>query len=65
MEADQLLTTAEAAAVINTPIATMRWWRHQGTGPKAFRLGARKIMYKRSDLIAWLDQQYNADQVTA
>lgn len=58
MEADQLLTTAEAAEFLNTPIATMRWWRHQGTGPKAFRLGARKIMYKRSDLFAWLDQRY-------
>jgi predicted DNA-binding transcriptional regulator AlpA len=65
MEADQLLTTAEAAEFINTPIATMRWWRHKGLGPRAFRLGPRKLMYKKSDLLAWLDQQYNADQVTA
>jgi predicted DNA-binding transcriptional regulator AlpA len=64
IEVDQLLTSAEAAELLNTPIATLRWWRHQGTGPKAFRLGARKIMYKRTDLLTWLDEQYNADQVT-
>jgi predicted DNA-binding transcriptional regulator AlpA len=65
MQADQLLTTAEAAEFLNTPIATLRWWRHQGTGPKAFRLGARKVMYKQSDLLRWLEEQYNAAQVTA
>lgn len=58
MEADQLLTTAEAAEFLNVPIATMRWWRHKGTGPKAFRLGQRKIMYKTSDLTGWVDKQY-------
>lgn len=65
MDADQLLTTAETAALLNTPVATLRWWRHNGVGPKAFRLGAKKVMYKRSDLLQWLEEQYNADQVTA
>jgi predicted DNA-binding transcriptional regulator AlpA len=65
MEADQLLTTTEAAEFLNTPVATLRWWRHQGTGPKGFKIGARKVMYKQSDLLAWLDKQYNAEQVTA
>ena len=60
MEADQLLTTAEAAELLHTPVATLRWWRYQGTGPKAFRLGARKVMYRRSDVLAWLEEQYNA-----
>jgi predicted DNA-binding transcriptional regulator AlpA len=61
MEVDQLLTTAETAQMLHTPVATLRWWRHQGTGPKAFRLGARKVMYRRSDVLAWLEQQYAAD----
>lgn len=60
MEADQLLTTAEAAAILHTPVATLRWWRHNGSGPRAFRLGARKVMYRRSDVLAWLEEQYNA-----
>lgn len=64
MNIDQLLTTEQAAAILNVPPATMRWWRYQRTGPKAFRLGARKIMYKRSDVTAWCEQQYNAAQVS-
>jgi predicted DNA-binding transcriptional regulator AlpA len=64
MDTDQLLKTEQAAAILNVPPATLRWWRHQGTGPKAFRLGARKVMYKRSDVVAWREQQYNAAQVT-
>ena len=56
--ADQLLNTAEAAELLHTPVATLRWWRHQGTGPRAFKLGARKVMYRRSDVVAWLEQQY-------
>lgn len=63
MEADQLLTTAEAAEMLHTPVATLRWWRHQGSGPRAFRLGARKVMYRRSDVVSWLDERYNADRL--
>ena len=58
MEPDQLLTTAEAAELLHTPVATLRWWRHNGTGPKGITLGARKVMYRRSDVLAWLEQQY-------
>ena len=59
---DTILTTAEVSALINVPVATLRWWRHQGTGPKAFRMGTRKVMYRRSDVTAWLEAQYAADQ---
>lgn len=65
MHDDQLLTTAEAAELLHTPVATLRWWRHNGTGPKAFRLGARKVMYRRSDVLAWLQEQYEAADRTA
>jgi predicted DNA-binding transcriptional regulator AlpA len=30
-------------------------------GPRSFKLGPRKVMYKESDVIAWLDQQYAAE----
>jgi excisionase family DNA binding protein len=60
MDVDQLLTTEQAAEILNVPVATLRWWRHQRTGPKCFRLGQRKVMYKQSDLLAWLEKQYNA-----
>ena len=37
----QLLTIDEAAAIVRAPIATLRYWRHLGTGPRSFRLGRR------------------------
>lgn len=55
---DKFLTTAETSEMLNVPIATLRWWRHIGTGPKAFKLGARKVMYKQTDLQAWIEQRY-------
>ena len=61
----QLLTTAQTSELLNVPVATLRWWRHQGVGPHAFRIGTRKVMYRRVDVIAWLDQQYSADEPIA
>ena len=53
-----ILTTDEVAAYIRTPTATLRWWRHQGIGPHAFKLGGRKVMYRKSDVLDWLERQY-------
>ena len=62
---DRILTTSEVSRLTSVPIPTLRWWRHQGMGPRSFKLGPRKVMYKESDVQAWLDEQYNADEVTA
>ncbi len=50
----QLLTIAEAALLLRTPVATLRYWRHLGTGPRSFRLG-RRVVYRRDDLQSWID----------
>lgn len=65
MDADQLLTTAEVAEMLNVAVGTLRWWRHTSVGPKAFKLGARKVMYRRSDVLAWLETQYAAAEPAA
>jgi excisionase family DNA binding protein len=52
----ELLTIAEAAEVLRTPVATLRYWRHRNTGPRSFRLG-RRVLYRRDDLHAWIDAQ--------
>jgi excisionase family DNA binding protein len=52
----ELLTIAEAAEVLRTPVATLRYWRHLGTGPRSFRLG-RRVVYRRDDLHAWIDSR--------
>jgi excisionase family DNA binding protein len=52
----ELLTIAEAALLLRAPVATLRYWRHLGTGPHSFRLG-RRVVYRREDLHAWIDAQ--------
>jgi hypothetical protein len=35
----ELLTITEAAELVRAPVATLRYWRHLGTGPRSFRVG--------------------------
>ncbi|TFV46280.1 helix-turn-helix domain-containing protein [Blastococcus sp. TF02A-35] len=51
----ELLTITEAE-LLRAPVATLRYWRHLGPGPRSFRLG-RRVLYRRNDLQAWVDQQ--------
>ena len=53
---DDLLTISEVAAIVRAPIATLRYWRHLGTGPRSFRLG-RRVVYRAGDLRAWIALQ--------
>ncbi len=57
--ATELLTLAETAAVLRTPVATLRYWRHLGVGPNGFRLG-RRVVYRREDVDRWLAAQQQA-----
>jgi len=50
---DELLTIAD---VLRVPVATLRYWRHLGTGPHSFRIG-RGVRYWRSEVSAWLHRQ--------
>jgi predicted DNA-binding transcriptional regulator AlpA len=58
-----LLTIAEAAAIVRAPVATLRYWRHLGTGPRSFRVG-RGVRYWRTDVTAWLEQQRSREATT-
>ena len=53
---DQLLTITEAAELVRAPVATLRYWRHLGTGPHSFRLG-RRVVYRADELRSWIDAQ--------
>ncbi len=56
----ELLTITEAAELMRAPVATLRYWRHLGTGPRSFRLG-RRVLYRRDELNAWIDAQHDQD----
>src|SRR3712207_8969070 len=55
-----LLTITEAADLLRAPVATLRYWRHLGTGPRSFRLG-RRVLYRWDDLHAWIDHERAED----
>jgi predicted DNA-binding transcriptional regulator AlpA len=55
-----LLFGEEVAEITRIPLATLRFYRHAGKGPKSFRLGNR-VVYKRTDVEAWIEARYNAD----
>jgi excisionase family DNA binding protein len=52
----RLLTPAEVAEHLRTPVDTLRHWRDKRTGPLSVKIGKR-ILYREQDVAAWLDQQ--------
>jgi hypothetical protein len=50
---DELLTTADLAALTRAPTSTVRYWRYLGTGPQGFRIG-RRVLYRRGEVLRWL-----------
>jgi len=54
-EEHELLTINEAADLLRTPVATLRYWRSIGYGPGSFRVG-RGVRYWRHEILDWLDR---------
>lgn len=59
-----VLDTNEAAAYVGIKAGTLRGWRHEGHGPKWFKLGPRKVGYLRSELDAWLRDQIRGSEAS-
>lgn len=54
------LTTNEVADLVRTSPETVRYWRHVGKGPRSWKAGGRRVLYRREDVEAWLQEQYEA-----
>lgn len=59
---ERLMSTQDVVAYTGGIVtaSTLRWWRHEGKGrgPKSFRLGGKKVAYRKSDVDAWLEASY-------
>jgi hypothetical protein len=53
---DDLLLIDEVAAITRRSVDALRWLRHKGEGPAAFRSG-RRIMYRRGAVLEWIAAQ--------
>jgi predicted DNA-binding transcriptional regulator AlpA len=54
---DAMLTTDEAADLLNLRPQTLHEWRSKRIGPAYLRLGARAVRYRAADLWAWAEAQ--------
>lgn len=59
---DDRLTIEEVSATYRIPIATLRYWRARGEGPRSFRLG-RRVFYLKRDCDAWVEAAYTNGSV--
>jgi predicted DNA-binding transcriptional regulator AlpA len=57
---DKLLRLQEVADLTGIPENTLRFWRHEKTGPKSAKLG-RRIVYREADVLAWIEEQFAKD----
>jgi predicted DNA-binding transcriptional regulator AlpA len=56
----ELLLLDEVSELTRIPVPSLRFYRHNGTGPRSFRLGNR-VVYKRADVEAWIEERYSAE----
>ena len=59
----ELLTTAQASELTSVRENTLRYWRNSTPrkGPRSFALEGGSIRYRRTDVEAWLQAQYEAE----
>ncbi len=53
-----ILFTEEVSSLTRVPVATLRWLKATGKGPKCGKLGKR-VIYLRSDVEAWVASAFD------
>lgn len=51
---DEWLTRRQAAEYLQTSVSTLARMASRKTGPQAHKLGTRKVLYKKSELDAYM-----------
>jgi excisionase family DNA binding protein len=59
----EFLTPQELADRLIVPLATIYGWRHQGHGPKAYRVG-KHLRFAVKDVDAWLAERADGEPVS-
>jgi predicted DNA-binding transcriptional regulator AlpA len=61
--ATDVITSTETSELTRVKEGTLRYWRATNQGPPWFRLGPRRIAYRRSDVEKWMRKQYERSYV--
>lgn len=54
---EELLTTKQAAEMLNMSPRTLEYWRENGVGLAFVKLGHRTVMYKKSTVAAHITER--------
>lgn len=54
MNDNDVMNGKAAAVYMDTTEGTLSTWRYLGKGPRYYKVG-RRVVYRRSDLDAWLE----------
>jgi len=60
---EPLLTEAQVAKLIGVSLASLARWRQLGTAPHFIVLGPRRIAFKPSAVLAWLEARTRTEGV--
>jgi predicted DNA-binding transcriptional regulator AlpA len=52
-EPDEFLSDRQLAEMLGVTTRTTLRWRRDGGGPRYVRVGERRILYARADVLAW------------
>ncbi|MEV8266833.1 helix-turn-helix domain-containing protein [Microbacterium sp. NPDC076911] len=54
---DEWLTLPQAASLMRMTRAAIAQLRYRGGGPTFYRLSAKTILYKRSEIVSWMESR--------
>jgi predicted DNA-binding transcriptional regulator AlpA len=57
---DEILRTKDVENLTGIPENTLRWYRATRQGPPSFKLGARRVVYRKSAVLRWIAEQEQA-----
>jgi Helix-turn-helix domain len=60
----EILIPREVAPMVRRPLATLAYWRSVGKGPKFGHIEGR-VVFRKADVEAWIQEQYDAPQGAA
>ncbi len=53
----EILSTKEVGAEYGFNQGTLRYWRCRDEGPASFRMGKKRVVYRRSEIERWIAAQ--------
>jgi len=53
----EILSTKQVEEEYGFNQGTLRYWRHRDEGPASFRMGKKRVVYRRSEIERWIAAQ--------